>query len=190
MVASQRDDAHSMLNGMSEVLLDSVELCDVININNGEESNGIRDLENDTINNDFDVDAPLSNTATVIEVFRNSVSRVGLESHGNNENSNIDDTVILPDEEKDVIVVVHDDGDDDTSDSNDYTDTNDKNNGGRFVRIAVAVIILGLILFVIIDYSTTGYIRMGINNFLEFIETNPILGIFLFSVGKFSIISI
>lgn len=49
-------------------------------------------------------------------------------------------------------------------------------------KIALGLLLLGFIIYVIVDSFTTAYIRTGIQTFLEWIEANPVPGIFIFMV--------
>jgi SNARE associated Golgi protein len=51
------------------------------------------------------------------------------------------------------------------------------------VKFAVGLLLLGFIVFVIVDTATNGYVRDTVNAFLDWIEKNPIGGFFLFVVG-------
>jgi hypothetical protein len=51
------------------------------------------------------------------------------------------------------------------------------------VKIIIGLLLLGFVLFVIIDTTTNGYVKDGIEVFLEWIEDHPIGGMFLFMVG-------
>lgn len=59
--------------------------------------------------------------------------------------------------------------------------------GNRYIKYAVALLLLGFILFVILD-STIGqmYVRDGVNSFLEWIEDNPAPGVFAFVLVYFA----
>lgn len=48
-------------------------------------------------------------------------------------------------------------------------------------KIAIASVILGLIIFVIMDSLTNKYVKDGIDVFLSWIESNPVPGMFAFS---------
>jgi membrane protein DedA with SNARE-associated domain len=50
-------------------------------------------------------------------------------------------------------------------------------------RLVVGLLLLGFVLFIIIDTTTNGYLKVGIKEFLEWIEDHPIGGMFLFMVG-------
>lgn len=52
-------------------------------------------------------------------------------------------------------------------------------------RVAIGLLLVGFVVFVIIDSSTTGYIRSGINNLLDWIKEHPIQGWFVFSFVYF-----
>ncbi|KAI2492788.1 SNARE associated Golgi protein [Fragilaria crotonensis] len=55
-------------------------------------------------------------------------------------------------------------------------------------RVAIGLLLVGFVVFVIIDSSTTGYIRSGINNLLDWIKEHPIQGWFVFCLlcGNYS----
>jgi hypothetical protein len=52
------------------------------------------------------------------------------------------------------------------------------------VKIIIGLLLLGFVIFIIIDTTTNGYVKDGIKEFLEWIEDHPIGGMFLFMVGK------
>jgi hypothetical protein len=52
-----------------------------------------------------------------------------------------------------------------------------------FVKIIIGLLLLGFVLFLIIDTTTNGYVKDGIEEFLEWIEDHPIGGVFLFMIG-------
>jgi len=56
---------------------------------------------------------------------------------------------------------------------------------GRKVKIIIGILLVAFIIYVIIDSTTTGYIRTGVTSFLEWIEANPIPGFFIFMVVYF-----
>lgn len=51
------------------------------------------------------------------------------------------------------------------------------------VKFAVGLLLLGFIVFVIVDTATNGYVKDTVSAFLDWIEENPISGFFLFVVG-------
>jgi hypothetical protein len=51
------------------------------------------------------------------------------------------------------------------------------------VKFAVGLLLLGFIVFVIVDTATNGYVKDTVSAFLDWIEENPIGGFFLFVVG-------
>jgi len=59
---------------------------------------------------------------------------------------------------------------------------NKRCNNRRLFKIAVGLLLLAFIIYVIVDSFTTAYIRTGIQTFLEWIEANPVPGIFIFMV--------
>uniref|UniRef100_A0A7S4JVV3 VTT domain-containing protein n=1 Tax=Odontella aurita TaxID=265563 RepID=A0A7S4JVV3_9STRA len=50
----------------------------------------------------------------------------------------------------------------------------------RIKKLVLALVLIGFIVFVIIDSTTNGYIKDGIQTFLRWIEENPIEGFFMF----------
>jgi uncharacterized membrane protein YdjX (TVP38/TMEM64 family) len=52
-------------------------------------------------------------------------------------------------------------------------------------KLMIGLVLLALVTFVIIDSSTTGYVRSAVSNFLEWIETHAVAGIFLFIMVYF-----
>jgi len=52
----------------------------------------------------------------------------------------------------------------------------------RIKKILFGIILLAFIVYAIVDSLTTGYIRTGVQTFLEWIEENPVPGIFVFMV--------
>jgi hypothetical protein len=55
----------------------------------------------------------------------------------------------------------------------------------RNKKIFLGLILLGFIVFVIVDSTTAGYLRKGIENFLKWIENNAIAGMFAFMLVYF-----
>lgn len=55
----------------------------------------------------------------------------------------------------------------------------------RNKKIMIGLVLLGFIIFVIIDSTTTGYLRSGINTALQWIEDNAVAGMFVFMVVYF-----
>jgi uncharacterized membrane protein YdjX (TVP38/TMEM64 family) len=53
-------------------------------------------------------------------------------------------------------------------------------------KIILGTLLLGFIIFVIVDSTTTGYLRRGIGNFLKWIENNAVAGMFAFMLVYFS----
>lgn len=53
-------------------------------------------------------------------------------------------------------------------------------------KIFLGLILLGFIIFVVVDSTTTGYLRTGINNFLKWIEDNAVAGMFAFMLVYFA----
>lgn len=51
------------------------------------------------------------------------------------------------------------------------------------VKIIIGLLLLGCVVFIIIDTTTNGYVKDSIESFLEWIEDHPIGGVFLFMVG-------
>jgi hypothetical protein len=47
----------------------------------------------------------------------------------------------------------------------------------------VGLLLLGFVLFIIIDTATNGYTKDGIEVLLEWIEDHPIRGVFIFILG-------
>jgi uncharacterized membrane protein YdjX (TVP38/TMEM64 family) len=54
-----------------------------------------------------------------------------------------------------------------------------------YKKAVVAVILVAFIAFLIADSLTNGFVKDGINNFLEWIEANPVGGIFVFMLVYF-----
>merc|ERR1719401_3136479 len=61
----------------------------------------------------------------------------------------------------------------------------EKNSKSRIQKIVIGVLLVAFVTYVIIDSATTGYIRTGVQSFLEWIENNPIPGFFVFMVVYF-----
>jgi len=64
--------------------------------------------------------------------------------------------------------------------NNDENKIETVNRRKRIRKIIISVLLLGLISFVIADSLTNKYIKQGIEVFLEWIEENPIIGMFAF----------
>lgn len=52
----------------------------------------------------------------------------------------------------------------------------------RNKKIVIGVLLVAFVIFVVVDSLTTGYVRSGIDSFLQWIEANPIPGFFVFMV--------
>lgn len=55
----------------------------------------------------------------------------------------------------------------------------------RNKKIIIGLFLLAFIIFVIVDSTTTGYLRSGINTALQWIEANPVAGMFVFMLVYF-----
>lgn len=55
----------------------------------------------------------------------------------------------------------------------------------RNKKIFIGLILLGFIIFVIVDSTTTGYLRSGIDTALKWIEANAVAGMFVFMLVYF-----
>jgi len=51
-------------------------------------------------------------------------------------------------------------------------------------KVVIGLLLLAFIIFVIVDSTTTGHVRGAVQDFLDWIEDNPIGGFFVFVVGK------
>ena len=56
---------------------------------------------------------------------------------------------------------------------------------GCYIKVVFGLMFLGFIIFVIIDASTTGHVKKGIDAFLEWIQNNAVAGLFLFVLVYF-----
>jgi hypothetical protein len=52
------------------------------------------------------------------------------------------------------------------------------------VKVTIGSILLAFVLFVVIDTSTNGYVKNGIDVFFEWVEVHPTRGFFSFVFGK------
>lgn len=102
------------------------------------------------------------------------------------------DDVLSPVAMEEGIARVDVNGDGANNDTTDETTTTaedqDKTPTDRFAcykKSAVGVILLGLIVFVIVDSLTNQYVRNGILDFLEWIENNIVAGVFSFMAVYF-----
>eukprot|EP00531_Pseudo-nitzschia_arenysensis_P019085 CAMPEP_0116147016 /NCGR_PEP_ID=MMETSP0329-20121206/17511_1 /TAXON_ID=697910 /ORGANISM="Pseudo-nitzschia arenysensis, Strain B593" /LENGTH=319 /DNA_ID=CAMNT_0003642879 /DNA_START=290 /DNA_END=1249 /DNA_ORIENTATION=+ len=59
-------------------------------------------------------------------------------------------------------------------------DEPDNNKSGCYKKLLVGLVLLGFIIFVIVDTQTNNYVRTGIVAFLEWIENNTVAGVFCF----------
>ena len=55
-----------------------------------------------------------------------------------------------------------------------------KSNCSCFIKFGLAVLLTGLLIFIIVDLLTNRYIEKGISNFLEWVEQNPGIGFVAF----------
>ena len=53
-------------------------------------------------------------------------------------------------------------------------------------RVLIGLLLVGFVIFVIVDSATTGYVRDTVSSFLDWIEENPMGGLFVFVLGKLS----
>ena len=51
-------------------------------------------------------------------------------------------------------------------------------------RVLIGLLLVGFVIFVIVDSATTGYVRDTVSSFLDWIEENPMAGFFVFVLGK------
>ena len=70
-----------------------------------------------------------------------------------------------------------------SSDANSNSDTEKMTKWYCSIKLYVGLLLLGLIVFIIIDSVTNKYIRDGLVTFLDWIEENPAGGFFLFVIG-------
>ena len=54
-----------------------------------------------------------------------------------------------------------------------------------YQKIVIALVLVGIIVFVIVDSLTNGYVRDGVNTFLEWIQANPGPGVVVFAIVYF-----
>jgi hypothetical protein len=50
-------------------------------------------------------------------------------------------------------------------------------------KVLLGLVLVALVVYVIIDTVTTGYVRMAIDDFLQWILDNLVAGVFLFVLG-------
>lgn len=55
-----------------------------------------------------------------------------------------------------------------------------------FKKVFIFSIIVGFIIFVIVDLTTTGYLKQGIKSFLNWIQRHPVAGLFAFTAIYFA----
>ena len=53
------------------------------------------------------------------------------------------------------------------------------------VKLLVGLLLVGFIVFIIVDSATTGHVREVVESFLDWIEENPIGGFFAFVIGTY-----
>ena len=70
-----------------------------------------------------------------------------------------------------------------SSDANSNSDTEKMTKWYCSIKLYVGLLLLGLIVYIIIDSVTNKYIRDGLVTFLDWIEENPAGGFFLFVIG-------
>lgn len=111
-----------------------------------------------------------------------------------------DDKEILPVDDKDkpdISVVENGDNNNDDDDAGVVEDNGDNDNVEEleeifkkarrrscFLKILFGLILLGVVIYIIVDSSTTQHVKNGIVSFLEWIKENPAEGAFLFIIGK------
>ena len=76
--------------------------------------------------------------------------------------------------------------------TDDASSTGSENNDGTTMskwycslKLYVGLLLLGIVIYIIIDSVTNKYVRDGLITFLEWIEDNPWSGFFLFMIGTF-----
>lgn len=65
----------------------------------------------------------------------------------------------------------------------------------RMKKIVIGLILLGIVIYIIVDSTTNQYVAQGIQTFLKWFEDNPVAGLFAFmgvyflATGEFSFVS-
>ena len=65
----------------------------------------------------------------------------------------------------------------------------------RTKKIVIGLILLGIVIYIIVDSTTNRYVAQGIQIFLKWFEDNPVAGLFAFmgvyflATGEFSLVS-
>jgi uncharacterized membrane protein YdjX (TVP38/TMEM64 family) len=98
---------------------------------------------------------------------------------GDNDNGNGNGNGYNDDDDDDDDELAVTDGDDDDDNEEDNNKSNN-NKYGCIKKIIVGLILLGFIIFVIIDSLTNKYVQTTILQFLNWVEDNPILGVLAF----------
>ena len=55
----------------------------------------------------------------------------------------------------------------------------------RYIKYLIGLSLIGFVTFIIVDSVTNGYVKNAINDFLAWIEENPIPGFFVFVIVYF-----
>jgi hypothetical protein len=75
------------------------------------------------------------------------------------------------------------DGSDSGYNNNNNNDTASTTKWYCSMKFYVGLLLIGFVIYVIIDSVTTKYVRDGLVTFLDWIEENPLSGFFLFVIG-------
>lgn len=65
----------------------------------------------------------------------------------------------------------------------------------RMKKIIIGLILLGIVIYIIVDFTTNRYVAQGIQIFLQWFEDNPVAGLFAFmgvyflATGEFAFVS-
>jgi uncharacterized membrane protein YdjX (TVP38/TMEM64 family) len=54
-----------------------------------------------------------------------------------------------------------------------------------YLKVVIGLLLLGFVIFVIVDTLTNGYVKDGIEQFLKWVEENPAGGVFVFIIGMY-----
>jgi hypothetical protein len=66
----------------------------------------------------------------------------------------------------------------------DEANLNNNTRSSLYCKALVGLLLLGFIIYVIIDSATTQHIRGVVKSFLNWVQANPVAGFFVFVIGK------
>lgn len=53
-----------------------------------------------------------------------------------------------------------------------------------YIKVFIGLLVVGFVVFVIVDALTAGHVKDAIDSFLDWVEDNPVAGMFAFILGR------